>query len=38
MNKDCIITFKFENSHIHPFKIKIEKETGYSFIIGQNNS
>ena len=36
MTKDCILTFSMSDGE--EFKIKIEAETGYSFIIGQENS
>ena len=36
MTKDCILTFSLSNGE--EFKIKIEAETGYSYIIGQENS
>ncbi len=37
-NADCSITFKFENSSIHPFTVTIQRETGHIFIVGQPNS
>ena len=36
MTEDCILTFSMSNGE--EFKIKIEAETGHSFIIGQENS
>ena len=36
MTKDCILTFTMSDGT--DFKIKIEAETGHSFIIGQENS
>jgi len=36
MTKDCILTFTMSNGDT--FQIKIEAETGHSFIIGQENS
>ncbi len=34
----CNITFNFEDSSFDPFTIRIEKETGHIFIVGQPNS
>ena len=36
MTKDCILTFAMSNGE--EFKIKIKAETGYSYIIGEENS
>ena len=38
MFEDCTITFGFEDSSIPDFSIKIAKETGYAFIVGQPDS
>ncbi len=38
MATDCTITFAFEDSSFDPFTIRVEAETGYAYIVGQNNS
>jgi Tfp pilus assembly protein FimT len=35
---DCVLEFEFEDSNIPDLKIRIEKETGYAYIVGQNGS
>jgi len=38
MFKDCTITFGFVDSSISDFSIRIAKETGYAYIVGQEDS
>ena len=38
LQEDCRLTFRFDDASFDPFTIVIEKETGYSFIVGQPNS
>ena len=38
MFKDCTITFGFIDSSISDFSIRIARETGYAFIVGQGDS
>lgn len=38
MNTDCQITFSFKDSNYPSFTINVAKETGYAFIVGQENS
>ena len=38
MENDCDITFTFDASNIDPLVIRIEKETGHAFIVGQQGS
>jgi len=38
MSTDCTITFDFMDSSYTAFAINIEAETGYAYIVGQNNS
>jgi prepilin-type N-terminal cleavage/methylation domain-containing protein len=38
MSTDCTITFNFINTSYTAFSIRIETETGYAYIVGQNNS
>ena len=37
-NGDCTITFTFESTGINPLVINIAQETGYAFIVGQEDS
>ena len=37
LNSDCLFTFSSSSGDIDPFSIMINKETGYSFIIGQED-
>ncbi len=38
MHADCTITFEFENNSIADISILIQKDTGYAYIVDQNNS
>ena len=38
MTRDCTLTFRFANRSIEELKIKIEKQTGHAFIVGQPDS
>lgn len=38
MHQACIIEFTFEDTDIQPLQVRIEPETGYAFIVGQDNS
>jgi prepilin-type N-terminal cleavage/methylation domain-containing protein len=38
MSSDCTITFNFIDGDISPLQIKINKETGYAYIVGQPDS
>lgn len=38
LQQDCNITFSFEDSDIDPFTLHIEKETGFAYVVGQENN
>lgn len=38
MHQDCTIQFEFEDTNINPLQITILRETGFAFIVGQDNS
>lgn len=38
MHENCTIEFEFEDTSIDPLLITIENETGYAYIVGQDNS
>ncbi len=38
MHSDCTIRFEFEDNDLQPLQLRVEKETGYAYIVGEPNS